>query len=82
MAGLTLVEKGVPRAGYPVYNGEGKEVGYVTSGSFSPTLNASAANALVAADCAQEGTNLWIGVRQRRLQARVTKLPFYKREAK
>lgn len=82
LAGLTLVDKGVPRAGYPVYNGEGKEVGYVTSGSFSPTLNASAANALVAADCAREGTYLWIGVRQRRLQARVTKLPFYKREAK
>lgn len=82
LAGLTLVDKGVPRAGYPVYNGEGQEVGYVTSGSFSPTLNASAANALVAADCAREGTYLWIGVRQRRLQAKVTKLPFYKREAK
>lgn len=82
LAGLTMVDKGVPRAEYPVYNGQGQEVGYVTSGSFSPTLNASVANALVTVGSAQEGTDLWVGVRNRRLQAKVTKLPFYKREAK
>lgn len=82
LVGLTMVDKGIPRAGYPVFNAQGEEVGFVTTGSFSPTLNANIANALVAKDYLQEGTALWVGVRQRRLEAKVTKLPFYHREAK
>ena len=82
LAGLTMVDKGIPREGYRVFNSEGQDVGYVTSGSFSPTLNASVANVLVTADSIQEGTILWVGVRKRRLKAKVTKLPFYQREAK
>lgn len=81
LVGLTMIDKGIPRAEYPVFNGEGKEVGFITTGSFSPTVNANIANALVDTDYLEEGTPLWVGVRQRRLEARVTKLPFYKREA-
>ena len=82
LVGLTMVDKGIPRAEYPVFNAQGEEVGFVTTGSFSPTVNANIANALVARDYLQEGTALWVGVRKRRLEARVTKLPFYQREAK
>lgn len=82
LVGLTMVDKGIPRAGYPVFNAQGEEVGFVTTGSFSPTVNANIANALVARDYLQEGTALWVGVRKRRLEAKVTKLPFYHREAK
>lgn len=82
LVGLTMVDKGIPRAEYPVYNAEGAEVGFVTTGSFSPTVNANIANALVDSRYLETGTPLWVGVRQRRLEARVTELPFYKREAK
>ena len=57
-------------------------MGFVTSGSFSPTVNANVANALVDSAYTEAGTALWVEVRKRRLEARVTKLPFYKREAK
>ena len=40
------------------------------------------ANALVDTQYTQEGIKLWVGVRKRRLEARVAKLPFYKREGK
>lgn len=82
VVGLTMVDKGIPRAEYPVFNAEGKEVGFVTTGSFSPTVNANIANAMVDIEYIEVGTPLWVGVRKRRLEARVTKLPFYKREAK
>lgn len=82
VVGLTMVDKGVPRAEYPVFDAEGNEVGYITTGSFSPTINANIANAMVDIKYIDAGTPLWVGVRKRRLEARVTKLPFYKREAK
>lgn len=82
LVGLTMVDKGIPRAEYPVFNAEGKKVGFVTTGSFAPTVNANIANALVDSEYLEAGTPLWVGVRNRRLEARVTKLPFYKREAK
>ena len=82
LVGLAMVDKGVPRAEYPVYNDQGEEVGFVTTGSYSPSLDANIANALVASAYRKVGTALWVGVRKRRLEAKVTKLPFYQREAK
>lgn len=82
LVGLVMVDKGVPRAQYPVYDAAGAEVGFITTGSFSPTLAINIANALVAPEYRQEGTALWVGVRQRRLAAKVSKLPFYQREVK
>jgi len=82
LVGLTMVDRGIPRAEYPIFDADGKEVGVITTGSYSPTVDANIANALVDTKYLEEGTPLWVGVRKRRLEARVTKLPFYKREAK
>ena len=78
-AGLRVTDgKRVPRAGCPVFAG-GREVGLVTSGTFSPTLEASVALALVAPAHAVLGTELEIRVRDRGVPARVVPLPFYNR---
>ncbi len=82
LVGLTMVERGVPRTDYPVYDEDDNQVGHVTTGSYSPTLEENIANALVDTQYTQEGAKLWVGVRKRRLEAKVTKLPFYKREGK
>lgn len=82
LVGLRLVEKGVARAEYPVFSPEGEEVGFVTTGSYSPTIDANIANALVKPEFSQEGATLLVGVRKRRLEAKVARLPFYKREEK
>ena len=58
LVGLTMVDKGVPRAQYPVLDAEGNQVGFVTSGSFSPTVNANVANALVDSAYTEAGTAL------------------------
>jgi aminomethyltransferase len=38
LTGFSLLDRGVPRHGYPITDGEGSEIGTVTSGTMSPSL--------------------------------------------
>ena len=80
LAGLEMVDRGVPRAGYQVLLG-GHEVGWVTTGTYSPTFDKNLGMAYVPADLAKPGVDLDVGVRGRALRARTVPLPFYKRGA-
>ncbi len=75
---LKATEKGVMRPGFPVLH-EGQTVGRVTSGGFSPTLNASIGMAYVPPRLAAAGTSLAVDVRGRPLSAVVVRRPFYRR---
>jgi aminomethyltransferase len=77
-AGVVLEGKRIARQGAPVYSGD-REVGAVSSGTFSPTLETSVAMAFVAPELAAVGTTLAVDVRGHRERARVVRLPFYKR---
>ncbi len=79
--GLVLGGKRIARQGAVVLLGE-REVGLVTSGTLSPTLEQSIALALVSTDAAAIGTELSVNVRGHRESAKVVKLPFYKRPAR
>jgi aminomethyltransferase len=70
--GLVLEGKGILRGHQKLYDGE-EEVGEITSGGFSPTLERSIAMARVAADA---GENLTVDIRGRRLPVRRVKMPF------
>lgn len=76
--GLQSAGRRVPREGYAVYSGE-TEVGYITSGTFSPTLQRPIAMAYVAPEVSAIGTELTIDIRGSREPAHVVKLPFYRR---
>ena len=76
--GLELYGRRVPREDYPVLNGS-QQVGYVTSGTFSPTLERPIAMAYVEPSVATVGTELVVDIRGRYEPARVVKLPFYRR---
>ncbi len=78
--GLVLEGKRIARQGASVLSGD-REVGLVTSGTFSPTLQTSIAMAMVAPDARTVGAILTVDVRGHRETARVVKLPFYKRPA-
>lgn len=72
--GVVLQEPGVAREGYPVLL-EGRTVGKVTSGTFSPTLQQAIAIVLV--DTAlQPDALVSIQIRQNRCAAKVIQLPF------
>ena len=77
---LQLTERGVPRAGDRV-SFSGEDIGYVTSGGYSPVLERGIAMALVDVRAASalgptQQAAVSIVQRQRSLAAQVVKLPF------
>jgi aminomethyltransferase len=76
--GLKLSGKRIAREGALVFAGD-QEVGRVTSGTYSPTLEKSIAMAYVATGQAALGTALSVDIRGQREPAMVVRLPFYKR---
>jgi len=72
--GVVLQDKGIAREGYPVYR-EGQQIGVVTSGTQSPTLNQAIAIVLVDQKLSQEDI-VEIQIRKNLCRAKVVKLPF------
>lgn len=78
LIGFELKDRGIARQGYPILNGKGDEIGYVTSGTMSPTLNKAIGMGYVPVELANEGSKIFIGVRDKSIPAEVVKTPFYK----
>ncbi len=78
IVGLEMIDKGIPRTGYGVFVGE-NQVGAITSGTQSPTLNKNVGLAIVDIEFAPLNTIVEVQVRKKRLKAKVVKTPFYKR---
>lgn len=76
LVGIRLEGRAPARAGAQIRLPEGEAVGHVTSGVFSPTLNAPVALGYVRADLAQPGTALQLIVRDKPLAGQVVALPF------
>lgn len=68
-------DRGIPRAGMAVKDAAGKEIGIVTSGTFSPSLKVGIALALIDPELAI-GNQVTIDVRGRESSATITSLPF------
>jgi aminomethyltransferase len=78
LAGLTLAGGRIPRHGHEILH-EGRAVGIITSGTFSPTLEKSIAMGYVPRGLAAPGTKLSVRVSHEDVAAEVVHLPFYKR---
>jgi aminomethyltransferase len=78
LVGFEVAERGIARQGHTIWSGQ-REVGAVTSGTWSPTFEKALGMAYVPAELAEPGTPLEIEVRGRRLGARVAPIPFYRR---
>jgi aminomethyltransferase len=77
--GFRMVERsGAPRTHYPV-GIDGRTIGEVTSGAFSPTLGENIGLALIEAEHAEVGKPLQVEIRGKWFNAEQIKMPFYKR---
>jgi aminomethyltransferase len=76
--GLRLDGKRIARQGAIVRLGD-EDVGVVTSGTFSPTLQESVAMAMVQPSATEPGTRVEVDVRGHAVPAEVVALPFYQR---
>ncbi|HEV2748826.1 MAG TPA: glycine cleavage system aminomethyltransferase GcvT [Allosphingosinicella sp.] len=74
--GLAVEGRQPVREGAIVVDGEGNEVGKVTSGGFSPTLEAPIAMAYVPAALAEPGSAVTVSQRAKLFQAKVVPMPF------
>ncbi|MBO4455023.1 MAG: glycine cleavage system aminomethyltransferase GcvT [Bacteroidales bacterium] len=77
VVGIELSDSAIPRAGYPVELEDGTEVGVVTTGYHSITLDKSICFALVDSAHAALGTPLWIRIRKKVFPGVTVKKRFY-----
>ena len=78
LVGISMVGRGVPRHGYRILS-EGSEIGLVTSGGYSPSLDSYIGLGYVQTDMASPDARLDVDVRGRVVEARIVDLPFYSR---
>ena len=79
LVGIEMIERGIPRHGYPVYAGE-KMIGHVTSGTQSPTLEKNVGYALIKSKYAVLNTDVMVEIRSKKVKAVIVETPFYKKQ--
>lgn len=82
LVGLEMIERGIARDGYKVLDDGGKEIGYVTSGSYAPFLKKNIALAYVPPEFGSVGSTVRVEIRGQGVKAKVVPTPFYKRAKK
>jgi len=77
--GFQVDSRRIPRTGMDIVSGDEK-VGWVTSGTFSPTSGKTIGMGYVPIDLAEVGTSIEVEMKGKRLPITVVEMPFYKRE--
>ncbi len=76
LVGFEMVDKGIPRHGYEIKDDTGSTIGHVTSGTQSPSLGKAIGMGYVLPGFSAIGSQIFIKVRDKLLQAKVAKIPF------
>ena len=76
LVGLEIIDKGIARKDYPIIDSQENEIGIVTSGTMSPSLNKAIAMAYVSKKHSEIGSEVYIQVRKKKIKAVVVTLPF------
>lgn len=80
LVSFEMIDKGIPREHYDVFanNENNEQIGYVTSGTFSPTFRKPLGMALIKTPFSQIGNKIKIKIRGKFYTALIVKKPFYK----
>lgn len=79
LVGFEMVGRGIPRHGYPLLDAAGgKEIGYVSTGSYCPSLDKNLGLGYAPAAMTGVGQKLSVGIRGKAVEAVVVRIPFYK----
>jgi aminomethyltransferase len=76
LVGFEMVDKGIPRHHYEICDADGRAIGYVTSGTQSPSLGKAIGMGYVELAHSSFDSIIYIKVRDKLLQAKVVKIPF------
>ncbi|MDR2835802.1 MAG: glycine cleavage system aminomethyltransferase GcvT [Bacteroidales bacterium] len=75
---FVMIDRGIPRHEYLIYDNSGNEIGIVTSGTMSPMMKVGIGMAYLKKGFWKEGTEIFIGIRDKKLKAQVVKSPIFK----
>jgi aminomethyltransferase len=75
LVGFKMIDRGIPRHGYKIKIND-QEVGEVTSGSYSPTLDGNIGLAYIDVDKISIGKEVDICIRKREVKAKIVETPF------
>lgn len=78
LKGFEMLDKGIPRHNYEIYNEQGGKIGRVTSGTVSPVLNKGIGMGYVEKEYIETGSIIYIKIRKKVLPARIKKIPLHK----
>lgn len=78
LIGFEMVDRGIPRQGYPIVDADGKTIGKVTSGTMAPSLKKGIGLGYVQTPHAKKETEIYILIRNKQVKAQVVRPPFYK----
>ena len=76
--GFEMIDRGIPRQGYNIYK-DGELVGYVTSGTMSPSLEKPIGIGYLKSGI-EYGNKIQIDIRNTKREAVLKELPFYKKD--
>jgi aminomethyltransferase len=76
LVAFKMIDRGIPRGHYTIVDAQGEQLGEVTSGSMSPSLNVGIGLGYVPIAHSKAGTEVFIEIRNKSLKAEVIKLPF------
>lgn len=78
--GFEMIDRGIPRQDYEIVDANGNLIGKVCSGTQGPSVHKAIGTALIKAEFAKTGTEIFVKIREKALKAVVVKMPFYKGE--
>lgn len=79
LIGFEMIERGIPRHDYRVLDANGNEIGKVTSGTQGPSVKKAIGMAYVKTEFAAPDSEIYIEIRDKGVQAKVVKMPFYQK---
>ena len=79
LIGFELIDRGIPRHDYEIVDAEGNNIGIVTSGTQAPSLGKAIGMGYVKTEFAAVDSEIYILIRDKKIAAKVVKMPFYKK---
>ena len=76
LVGFEMIDRGIPRHDYKIKDANGIEIGKVTSGTQSPSLQKAIGMGYVATEHTAFEAEIFVEVRDKLLRAKVVKVPF------
>jgi aminomethyltransferase len=76
LIGFEMIDRGIPRHDYIIKDKEGNNIGRVTSGTQSPSLNKAIGMGYVDVKHAALDNEIFIDIRNNQIKAKIVKMPF------